>query len=367
MKIALLAGLSSIHTVRWANAFAERGHCVHLITSHAGGQDPLADGIFVHELRYPAPFGYYLNSWDIQRILSQIKPDVLNVHYASGYGTLARLSGFHPSVLSVWGSDVYDFPNSNWLCKRILRKNLLAADVVCSTSHAMASQTRKICPELKEIHVTPFGIDTEVFYPQPSLRDPRFITIGTVKTLAPKYGIDTLLRGFAIAYSRLLSEEPEIAAKLRLMIVGGGPQERELKDLAVGLGIQERCQWIGRVPHKEVPKYLNRFDIYVALSRLESFGVAVLEASACGLPVIVSNVGGLAEVVINGETGLVVKKEAPEEAGEALIKMIKEPEKFKMIGQSGLEYVQKHYQWQRCVGVLESILYSCQNKGLDFK
>lgn len=367
MKIALLAGLSSIHTVRWANAFAEREHSVHLITSHPEGPDRLHSGVIVHTLPFSAPMGYYLNTNPLKRILKRIKPDVMNVHYASGYGTLARLSGFHPSVLSVWGSDVYDFPNNNRLCMKILRKNILAADVVCSTSHAMAAQTRKICPEITEIHVTPFGVDTNLFKPEPNLRDPRYVTIGTVKTLAPKYGIDTLLRAFAYVFETLSSSDPGLAAKMRLMIVGGGPQEKELKDLAARLKIQERCLWAGRVPHHDVPKYLNQLDIYVALSRLESFGVAILEASACGLPVIVSNVGGLPEVVIDGVTGIVVNKEVPEEAGKAIIKMIKEPENIKTIGQSGLEYIKKQYHWQYCVGVLESILCICHNQGLDFK
>lgn len=358
MKIALLAGLSSIHTVRWANAFSERGHCVHLITSHPGGPDPLHSGVTLHMLPFNAPIGYYLNTKHLKKLLDKIKPDVLNVHYASGYGTLARLSGFHPSVLSVWGSDVYDFPKTNRLCMKILRKNLLAADAVCSTSQAMAMQTRKICPELKEIHVTPFGVDTNLFKPEPKYHDPRHITIGTVKTLAPKYGIDTLLRAFAYAFEKLSSSDPGLADKMRLMVVGGGPQENELKSLAAQLKIQGRCLWTGRVPHQDVPQYLNQLDIYVALSRLdsESFGVAVLEASACGLPVIVSDVGGLPEVVINGETGFVVKKEAPDEAGEAIIKLISEPNSIVTFATNGRRYVRNKFEWEENVLQLLTVL-----------
>jgi len=139
MRIALLAGLTSIHTIRWANGLAERGHEIDIITCHSGG-DPLLEKATVHKLPYKPPQGYFLNKFSLRKILASIQPDVLNAHYASGYRTLARLSGFHPCVLLVWGSDVYDFPEKSFLhriCIECCSKNLLFADVVCSTSHVM--------------------------------------------------------------------------------------------------------------------------------------------------------------------------------------------------------------------------------------
>ena len=121
MRIALLAGLTSIHTIRWANGLAERGHEIHVITCHSGG-DPLLEKVTVHELPYKPPQGYFLNKFSLRKILASIQPGVLNAHYAIGYGTLARLSGFHPCVLSVWGSDVYDFPEKSFLHRMLLKK-----------------------------------------------------------------------------------------------------------------------------------------------------------------------------------------------------------------------------------------------------
>jgi len=356
MIIALLAGINVIHTTRWANSFCHRGHEVHLITSHEGG-DPLDPNVITHNLPYKAPFGYYLNVNKLKKLLDSINPDVLNAHYASGYGTLARLSRFHPYVLSVWGSDVYDFPDKSFLHKLTLRKNLLAADVVCSTSHVMANQTKKICPEIKHIPVTPFGIDTNLFKPAPKDEKTRQITIGTVKTLKAKYGIDVLLKAFAFAKKELSKKDSKTSHDLRLIIVGGGPQENELKELAKTLNIESQCIWAGKVNHNEVPRFLNQIDIYVALSRLdsESFGVAILEASACGKPVIVSNVGGLPEVVKDGETGIIVNKESPEDAGKAILELVNNQVLREQMGKQGILHVQENYEWEKCVDILENI------------
>ena len=109
LKIALLAGISSIHTTRWANALAERGYDIHLLTQHRGG-DVVSANVKLHYLPFQGNKGYFLNVPFLRVLLRKLKPDLLHTHYASGYGTLGRLSGFHPYLLSVWGSEVCDFP-----------------------------------------------------------------------------------------------------------------------------------------------------------------------------------------------------------------------------------------------------------------
>ena len=88
----------------------------------------------------------------------------------------------------------------------------------------------------------------------------------------------------------------------------------------------------GPVPHEKVPDILGQLDIYVAASRWESFGVAVLEAAACGLPVVVSDVGGLPEVVEHGITGFVVRREDPGSVADALIRLVSSGELRRRMG-----------------------------------
>ena len=149
MKLAFLAAGTSIHTVRWVNALAARGHEMHLWTMHAA-KEPLLNSVQAEPLPVPPPLGYYLNAAQVRRRLARLQPDLLHVHYATGYGTLGHLCGYHPQVLSVWGKDVYEFPTISPLHRWLLASNLHAADWVCSTSQVMAEQTLRVCPGLAE-------------------------------------------------------------------------------------------------------------------------------------------------------------------------------------------------------------------------
>ncbi len=355
MKLLMLAPASVIHTQRWVEALHGRGVQLVLATQHDPASWRAPVGVKVVRLPHCGTTGYFRNVPALNRLLRDERPDLLNAHYASGYGTTAALAGFRPWLLSVWGSDVYDFPYESGSKGRLkgwlLRRNLRHADAVASTSEAMARQVRRLVPDIGPVAVTPFGIDTERFAPQPrSLPHARdAIVIGTVKTLAPKYGIDLLLRAFAQV---LFAAAPSTA--LSLVIVGDGPQRTELEALSRALGIAAQVRFVGAVPHAEVPQWLNRFDVYVAASRLdsESFGVAVLEASACGLPVVVSDVGGLPEVVVQGETGCVVPREDVVALAQAIQRLIAAPELRRRFGAAGRQRVLAHYGWPHSVDAM---------------
>lgn len=313
----------------------------------------------VFQLPVAAPWGYFLNRRALVKLLRRLQPDILHVHYATGYGTLGRLCRFQPMILSVWGSDIFDFPRQSWLHRYLLTQNLQAAKQICSTSRAMAKATRTLCGDKKPIALTPFGIDTHLFSPRPALRDQRFFTIGTVKTLAPKYGIDTLIRAFSQLREVLLTQQPSLAQSLRLCIAGDGPQRFELQQLVKQLNLETVTEFAGQIPHAQVPDYLNKLNIYVAASRLESFGVAILEASACGLPVIVSQIGGLPEVVKEGITGCLIEVDQVEQLVTALLKLIENQPLAEQMGKAGRQYVIKQYEWQNSVDILEAVLINC--------
>lgn len=346
-QLLMLAPASVIHTQRWVEALHERGVQLVLATQHDEGSWRAPVGVRVVRLPHRGTAGYFRNVPALRRLLREVRPDLLSAHYASGYGTTAAWSGFRPWLLSVWGSDVYDFPYEGRLQGWLLRRNLRQADAVASTSEAMARQVRRLVPDIGTVEVTPFGIDTGRFAPQPQVHEG--IVIGTVKTLAPKYGIDLLLRAFAQV---LAASDPSTA--LSLVIVGDGPQRAELEALSAALGIAAQVRFVGAVSHAEVPQWLNRFDLYVAASRLdsESFGVAVLEASACGLPVVVSDVGGLPEVVVQGETGWVVPREDVASLAEAIQRLISAPETRSRLGAAGRKRVLAHYEWQHSVDAM---------------
>jgi glycosyltransferase involved in cell wall biosynthesis len=202
---------------------------------------------------------------------------------------------------------------------------------------------RRLVPDIGEIAITPFGVDLERFSPAPRPEN-RPLTVGIVKSLAPKYGVDLLVRAFA-----------GLPPGCRLLIVGDGPQRAGLEALTRELDIAERTEFAGAVPHADVPRWLNRLDIYTAPSRLdsESFGVAVIEASACALPVVVSDAGGLPEVVRDGETGLVVPRDDVPALQAALLRLVHDAPLRERLGRAGRAHVTRAYAWAHCVDLME--------------
>jgi len=356
MKICMMSAASLNHTVRWANAMAERGHQVDLITMHEPLLDELDERVQIHRLKYSPPFGYYLNRQEVRSLLKKIQPDLLHAHYASGYGTLARLAKFKPFVISVWGSDVYLYPKRGRLNRRTLERNLLEADLITSTSAALKEETKQYITPEQTIEVIPFGIDANLFQPDPAAKEPDNITIGIVKRLRHEYGVDTLIKTVAkLTDSLRQNGQHELADRIRLLIVGDGPVKNELVQLTEELHIAHVTEFVPAVPNDQVPHYVNQLDIYCALSRSESFSVSALEAAACEIPAVVSNVGGLPEVVQDGQTGFVVNRENKEEIADRLLRLIEDETLRRQMGQAGREFVKESYNWAENVAEMERL------------
>jgi glycosyltransferase involved in cell wall biosynthesis len=349
MKIVLISGADSIHTLRWANGLASKGDEVHVISQHPCSQ-PFNQKVKLHIFPYKGLIGYFTMIPRVKKLIHNIKPDILNAHYASGYGTTARLLNFHPYVLSVWGSDIYLFPYKSFIHKWLIRTNILAADAIASTSNAMANQIRSIVPEINNISITPFGVNVKDFEKKnlKVINNESIITIGTIKTMSFMYGIDILLESFAILIKKLQTNKI-YNSKLKLRLVGGGENISDFIALAKKLDIYQHVSFIGQINHSSVPQELEKLNIYVALSRSESFGVAILEAGAAGKAVVVSNVGGLPEVVVQDETGIIVQNESPVEAANAIEKLILNADLRNTMGENAKRHVMQNYSWDMCI------------------
>ena len=361
MRILFLANAASIHTVRWVNALSDVGHEVHLIYK-ADDQPKLhviSDKVLLHRLKFGGTTGYFLNSIELRNITKKINPDVINAHYASGYGTLARLAHVKPLVLSVWGADVYDFPYQSKLKMKIVLDNLKYADIIASTSSSMGKQVEKLLNGYsKEIEITPFGVDVNKFKRIKHEKNNGSINIGLIKTLSPKYGIDDFINAIKILKDTLeINGDTETSNNIRAIIYGDGVQKKELQNLIIQLGLDATIKLSGSIPNSEVPKALNEFDIFCATSILdsESFGVAVVEAMSMELPVVASDVSGFKEVIQNRETGIIVERKNPEKIAEALRQLVLDIHLREQFGIRGRKRVIKLYSWDDNVEMMISI------------
>ena len=348
VRIVIVSAASSIHTVRWVNGLVKRGHEVHLASVHPVGCHSIDPRVQIHLAPHGGTAKYVVNAGWLRSVAAGLQPDIVNVHYATGYGLLARLAHIGaPTLLSVWGSDVYDSPRRNLLMRHMVQANLAAATRIASTSRCMAKVTADLMATDRPISITPFGVDTDALTPATERRDGNTIRIGTVKALHAKYGIGELIR----AFSRVHDERPDTS----LHIWGDGPDEDSLKVLARRLVPDSSVEFHGAIDHCGVRDALGSLDIFAALSTLdsESFGVAIIEAGACGLPVVVSDVDGPAEVVEEDVTGLIVPRGDVIASAGALMRLVDDAELRRRMGGAGRDHVVETYSWEHSLDLME--------------
>lgn len=358
MKVLFLSAANSIHTVKWVNSLVKRK--IDILLVYNKGHEPQIDNldkrVKMHCLKYSGNLGYYLNAKELRSVFQKFKPDLVNVHYASGYGTLARRARIAPVLLSVWGSDVYDFPYEGKIKNIILKRNVRYATVLASTSNCMANQLRKVMnDESLQIYVTPFGVDIQEFslenYSQK--KNNNEIVICNIKMLKPKYGIKEII----LAIDLLVNDHDfmkKCGKNIRLMIFGEGEQKEELKNLVEEKKLEDVVNFCGKIPNKQVPEELSKADIFCAFSQLnsESFGVAVVEAMAMKVPVVVSDVDGFKEVVRDSETGFVVKRDDIVACKQAIEKLVLDDKLRIKMGEAGRKRVEVCYSWDKNVDTM---------------
>ena len=346
MKICYLSDAQSPHTQKWAKFFAEQGHKIYVISFHPAEIKGI-ETIYVRDrfhIRGKKRYLFYLGK--IKKIVHQIKPNILHAHHATSYGLAGAYSQYHPYVISVWGSDIMDFPKKSSIHKIILRYNLTKADVITATSKILATATQKIVPN-RYIYTIPFGVEDDFLLPQKSRK---IYEIGIIKTLSPKYGIKYLIKTIPIVKSHF--------PHLRVLIGGEGEQENELKKLASDLKVNNNIDFVGRIPHPLVPQYLAKIKIFVVPSVMESesFGVAAIEASAMGIPVIASRIGGLPEVVTDEKTGFLIPPKNHKILASKIIYLLQNPSLQTELGKHGREFVMQNYLLAKC-GIKMSAIY----------
>ncbi|WP_030616623.1 glycosyltransferase family 4 protein [Streptomyces sclerotialus] len=208
----------------------------------------------------------------------------------------------------------------------------------------------------------PPGVDEKTFHPGSggdAVRARLGLTdrpvVVCVSRLVPRKGQDTLIE----ALPRIRAEVPDAA----LLIVGGGPYEKDLRGLAAARGVQEHVYFTGAVPWEELPAHYGAGDVFAMPCRtrrggldVEGLGIVYLEASATGLPVVAGDSGGAPDAVLEGETGWVVPGGSPAAAADRIVPLLQDPALRHRMGERGRAWVEEKWRWDLLAERLRTLL-----------
>lgn len=317
--------------------------------------------------------GYWHALLVIREFVRWTKEEGADLVFFPYWYPFALFAPFFPSILRRYivgthGAEVLKLLNPernihgiiHWLGCHLLRN----AKAVFVVSNYTAKQLEELHIASDRIHVFPNGVDHTVFRPQSvskedlfrkySVQNPTAPVLLTVAQLNPRKGIDITLE----AVARLHQEGRELS----YVIIGRGNDEQRLREIIVERDLQETTYIFTDVDDESLLKFYNVADIFVMLSRkegaenVEGFGISLLEANACGLPVIGGRSGGVPDVVVDGETGYLLDPTDTGMLESTIHYLLDHPEKAEQLGRQGRKRVVDQYNWHHITRNMLSLL-----------
>jgi glycosyltransferase involved in cell wall biosynthesis len=256
-----------------------------------------------------------------------------------------------------WGSDVQVMPYRSVTRRMVARYVLRQADMITCDCEAVKNNVIRLAGySADRIIIAPWGVDLRQFRPMNQLNSIRSqlgwehakILIVT-RQLKSFYGIEYLISAMPL----ILAAEPQV----RLLVCGDGPLEAELRKMVDRLQLESVVHFAGFVPNQLLPDYLNAADIYVSPSLEDGSSLCLMEAMACGLPSVVTNIPAVLEWVKHGHNGYVISKRNVEGLASAIVNMLQDDSSRAKMGEASLATARMHADWDKNFKTIEEIYH----------
>jgi glycosyltransferase involved in cell wall biosynthesis len=282
---------------------------------------------------------------DVAALKRETQPDLAFI-FSSGYGEFFHHVTKHGQPMPLVVSLHDRFAEHSFGPEATVGRNLRAARWVTACSAAVLQRARQYLPALIPIssvihNALPLPDLATWDGPQEGSR------LAFAGRLIHKKGVDVLLAAIALLAGRF--------PRLHLAIAGEGDERSALEAEVARLGLAGRITFAGRLAHAAVYPFLATADVVVVPSRIEPFGLVALEAAQVKRPVIASAVDGLPEVVLHGETGLLVPPDDPPALAAAIADLIADPVRAGAMGAAARQRAETHFAWDRYVAAHEQL------------
>lgn len=296
------------------------------------------------------------------KLMKKEKVDLIHSHWLIPSGLTAcfcKKTFKKPFVATTHGSDVFPFRKS--FLKKFLKITLRDCDICTVNSTATAAAVSEIAGISHKLLVIPPGVNPKVFHPIIPIKNSEVKSrngdtipkILTLTRLIKWKGTRYLIEAMAIVLKQL----PEA----RLIVCGDGVERNNLEELAQRLGLSKNIKFMGRVPNDQLPDYYRKASVFVLPSivndtgETEAFGVVLLEAMACGTPVVGSNVGGIPDIITDGWNGYLTKEKNPQDIADKIIKILSDREMGKRFSENGLQKINERFSWEVVVKQISDV------------
>lgn len=371
LTLAYLGDVNSIHLRRWAGTFAERGHRTFVLVPEDVVIEPGLPTRLEVERYVPysgskvLPVGAIRARRSLRVLLERLAPDVLHAHYLTTYGWTARLSGFRPYAITVWGSDVLITARESLRARAYARLALASASLVTADSAALLQATVAAGARPDLSHEIQFGVDPAEFSPgddpavlrrRLGLEDRRVVF--APRTIAPLYRHEVLVEALA-------GLPPDVVVVMTRHLAQAGSLAH-LEELAERLQLSERLRIVPTANRAEMVELYRMADVVVTIPAQDGTPVSLLEALAVGRPVVASDIPANREWLREVDPTLLVPVDDVEATRRAIDRVLgRTGDDAAGPAEKGRALVQRRADHRRNMATVESLYRALRPGGLE--
>jgi L-malate glycosyltransferase len=364
MKLCIISNPNSPHTITWIKWLINQKHDVLLV-----GDTPLkSEWKSTPIINLPA----YNNTrfikymvWEIilRRIIKDWQPEVLHSHRISSAGWLGAFSGFHPFLLTPWGSDILIHPErsiiARWLAIYCIKK---ADRLLCNSSHIYETLIQYGATPNRTIMI-PWGVNLTIFHPGKSSQtkselgiQSRFVVF-CPRAVHPIYNQDIIIEAIPAIIARVTdivfifqkyNEDPQYLHTL----------ETRIKELQ----LEDYVKWLPFQTSEHLAEFFRISDLVISVASSDSRPISILEAMACGVPIVASNLPALREIIKEGENGVLVPVRGASSLAEAVITLLGNSQVLEAISNNNATYVRDNANIDVQMQKIEAVYQTMVNR-----
>ena len=352
MKILYFSLGYSTHDYRFLKAISDGGHEVFFVQLEGnkrqvesrsvpenvnqviwkGGREPFAWG------KLPALV------MDFKRLLRDLKPDLVHAGPIQTCAFIAVLAGARPLLTMSWGFDLMDDVHKGWMWEFATKYTLKRSTFFTSDANVTKDKAVGYGMNPEKTIVFPWGVDLEHFSKKEERRENDGFVLFCNRSWETRYGVDVLARAFV----KVARQRDDV----RLILLNGGSQGASIRKILQSGGVEEYVTFGGQISQTDLPRWYHMADLYISPSHVDGSSVSLMEALACGLPCLVSDIPANKEWVFENENGWLFRDGDADHLAEKILAAMNQREKLPEIGRASRGVAEKRADWKKNAAAL---------------
>ncbi|MBN2138252.1 MAG: glycosyltransferase family 4 protein [Sedimentisphaerales bacterium] len=321
MRICFLSHGQFVHIGAYLDYFDNAGHDVHFISLTPGPARNVPTYNTGFGSNYSTTSGkwkYPLSMLRVRRLVRQLKPDVLHAHYATSGGLASLFTGFHPTIVTVHGTDLTSGRKSI-IWRPLLKRIFENADCVNTVSEGLTNMVLELGIPPGKLRTLSLGIDTDRFSlsGNRSICKDRTLRLVCTRRMERHYGHHTIIEALAIL--------KQAGVDFHVTLLGDGSSQPDLKAQVANAELGEYVTFLGEIENQRLPEILHEHDVYLSASWWDGTSLSLLEAMATGIFPIVSDIEANSSWLKHGVNGLLHKVDDARGLADCIIQLVDKP------------------------------------------